>query len=270
MQYPDLTLMVCSFNTPQHVITLLRSFVHTHSDGPFNLIVCENSTNNETRQLLEENDIRYIDNPGGTHSKSVDKLLDSCQTQYALLVDSDIVFLQPIDKILETMKANKATLLGEIQADRGGYRLYPRVAPWFCFIDVNNVKEKKITFHDQVRIDRTNSKYFYQTVPLNPHINNTNPFYDVGATFYEDINKAKLKILDAKGIRKYFSHYEGGSWRRTSGNEGYMNLGKSVYERFLNETKSLNDIKIKGKFITDIKPIVSPAASIITGETHAL
>lgn len=248
LQYPELTLLSASFNTPEHVLRMLKSFVHVHGTGPFQLILCENSTNDETRTALKENKIDFINSPGGTHSRSVDRLLMACSTRYALLVDTDIIFREKIDKLLEVMKINAAALMGEIQADRGGYRLFPRVAPWFCLIDVEQIKEKRIPFHDQARIYNTNSQYFYQAVPLNPHINNSRPFYDVGATFYEDINKAKLKILDAKGIGKYFTHYEGGSWRRSSGNEGYVKLGNSVYRRFLEETKYLDGVQIKNCF----------------------
>lgn len=254
MQYPDLTLMTCSFNTPRHVQAMLQSFVSIHGDGPFNCLICENSTDDETRKLLDENGIKYLLNPGGTHSVSVDKLLDACPTQYALLVDSDIVYIKKIDRLLEVMKSNNAAILGEIQADRGGYRLYPRIAPWFCLINTYHIKENKIKFHDQSRIDKTNSKYFYQSIPLNPHVNNSAPFYDVGATFYEDISNSGLKILNAKGVEKYFIHYEGGSWRRSSGHAGYVNLGNSVYEKFMADTKYLSNVSIERKFNSSPQP----------------
>lgn len=254
--FEDLTILTCSFNAPQHILAMLRSFISIHGDGPFNILIMENSTDENTRKLLDENEIGYIRNPGGTHSESIDELLSKCDTRYALLVDSDIIFIQKIDKLLEILKANNGTVMGEIQGSRGGYTLHPRIAPWFCLIDVHSIKNRNISFHNQTRIDKTGSGYFYKSPPINPNRNNTAPFYDVGATFYEDINKLQLKIIDARGITKYFNHYEGGSWRRTSGNAGYMQLGAAVYENFLKETEHLNTTVIKGKFkkINQTKP----------------
>lgn len=246
--YKDFTLIFASYNTPQYTSVMLKSFVHIHGNGPFNIIICENSTTDETSKILDDNNIKYIKNPGGTHSQSVNILLSHCHTKFALLVDTDIVFKQKIDPLLEKIILNDGTLMGEMQRDRGGYKLYPRIAPWFCLINVDHIKAYKISFHDENRIIKTNSQYFYQTVPLNPHVNNTNPFYDVGATFFEDITKKKLKIINAKGINKYFNHYEGGSWRIASGHSGYVNLGKSVFQNFLLDTEFLNNISIKNVF----------------------
>lgn len=257
MQYPDLTIITCSFNTPSHLSTMLKSFVNIHGDGPHNILICENSTNDETRKILDENGIGYLKTPGGTHSRSIDRLLLTCNTKYALLVDSDIVFVEKIDKLLTVMKANDATLMGEIQGDRGGYKLHPRVHPWFCLINVDHIKKNKIRFHDQKKINESNSNYFYEAVPINPFKNNYQPFYDVGATFYEEIRNKKLGILDAKGIQKYFRHFEGSSWHRQSGHDGFIAWGNKVYQEFVEVAKQYTSINIKGKFIhtvnTDIE-----------------
>lgn len=246
--YENLTLLCCSYNQPTHLQRMLQSFVQLHGDEKFNILISENSPNEDIAIFLNENLIPYIRNHKGTHSKSIDPLLVECKTKYGLLVDSDVIFKHKIDKLLEVMATNTAAIMGEIQGDRGGYRLHPRIAPWFCLIDVEQIKSKKIKFHDQTRIEKTNSTYFYKAVPLNPFINNTTPFYDVGATFYEDINKCGMKILNAKGISKYFTHYEGASWRRASGHEGYITLGNNVYQQFLSDTAYLKDVVLKGKF----------------------
>lgn len=247
----DLTLISCSFNTP-HVLTMLRSFVKHHGDGQFNAIIMENSTNEDMRSALAESGVYFINNAGGTHSRSIDELIATCNTRYALLVDSDIVFQQSIEKLLQVMKDNNGTIMGEVCGDRGGYLLNKRVHPWFCLINVTHIKDNKIRFHDQKRIDLTNSNYFYENVPLNPFRHNARPLYDVASTFYEDIVKAKLKVLEANGIKKYFNHYEGGSWQRQSGHEHYINSGNAVYEEFLKEAKLYEGVSIKGKFKVNI------------------
>jgi len=249
MDYREISILVCSYNTPLHVITMLKSFVAIHGEGTFNIIIMENSTNDDTRKLLDENNIPYIKNPGGTHSKSIDEMILTCNTKYALLVDSDIIFTQKIDKLLDVMQKNNGTLMGEICGDRGGYRLHSRIQPWFCLINVDNIKKSRIRFHDEDRINKSGSHYFYQAVPLNPNVNNPIPFYDVGATFYEDIDKQKLNIIDAKGIIKYYKHFEGSSWQRASEHPEYIDHGNKVYIQFCIEAEKYKAVNIKEKFI---------------------
>ena len=250
--FPDLTLITCSFNTPEHTKTMLKSFVKVHGPGPFNIIVMENSTNDETSKFLSENGIFYISNKGGRHSQSIDELIFTCNTKYALLVDTDIVFKKHIGKLLDVMKKNGGVIMGEICGNRGGYNLKTRMQPWFCLLNTDEIKGHHIRFHDQKRINETGSNYFYESIPINPNQNNSNPFYDVGATFYEDINNAGLKILDARGISSYYSHYEGSSWQRSSGNQAFINLGNFTYEKFKVEYENHKHIDTKGKFKADI------------------
>jgi hypothetical protein len=250
VKFQDLTLMSCSFNTPLHTITMLKSFIRVHGDGPFNLLLMENSTNNETSDILDANNIKYIKNPGGTHSLSIDELIFNCLTKYALLVDSDVVFTKPIDKLLEVMAINDITLLGEICGDRGGYKIHNRVHPWFCLINIDNIKSRGIKWHDQRRIDDSKSQYFFSAIPINPMRGNVIPFYDNGCTFFEDVAKVKLNIVNAKGITSYFKHYEGSSWHRQSGHDGFIKYGNGVYEQFLIDSKAHESVDIKNKFIT--------------------
>lgn len=246
------TLMTCNYNTPKHILTMLRSFVKTNGDGPWNLVLFDNSTDEISSGLLNENEIFHYRTPGQTHSPTIDKLLLNCKTKYALLVDSDIIFRQKIDKLIDVMEKTGAAILGQTCGDRGGYRLNKRVHPWFCLINVEKVKQHKISWHDQKRIDDTNSGYFYKNVPICPFVGNITPFYDNGATFYEDVCKAGLRIVEAIGIEKYYTHYEGSSWQRNSGHSGFENLGNSVYEMFLKEYEFYKDVDIKGKFVTKI------------------
>jgi hypothetical protein len=244
----DLTLATCSYNTPQHTITMLKSFVSLHNDYPYNLLIMENSTNDDTQKLLIENGITWYGNPGGTHSPSVDVLIDKCTTKYMLLVDTDIIFLKPIDILLQTIKNYDAAMIGEVQGSRGGYLIKNRVAPWFCIIDIEKIKANNIKFHSQDRIDSTGSNDFYKNIPL--HLTYDKHYlYDVGCTFYEDILKAKLKIINAKGIQSYIVHAEGSSWQINCGHEGLMRHGKLVREMYQKEIERYKNIDIKGKFI---------------------
>jgi len=245
----ELTLITCSYNTPEHLITMLRSFVKIHGDGPFNIVIMENSTNGDTAKLLDGFNIEYIVNKGSTHSPAVDKALLYVRTRFALLVDSDVVFRQDVTKLIDVMKINNGALLGEICGDRGGYQLYKRVHPWFCLIDVDQIRAKHICFHDQKRIADTGSTAFYQNIPINPVKRNIVKFYDVGSTFYEDINKAGLKVIEAKGIQKYYEHFEGSSWHRQSDHKGFNELGRQMYEKFCAAKTDFDGVDTTGKFI---------------------
>jgi hypothetical protein len=243
------TILTCSYNTPIVIITMLKSFIYVHGIGPHNIIISENSTNDETAKLLDENGIKYIINKGSPHSQSIDKLFDLCTTKYVLLVDTDIIFKHSITKLVEVMEQNDGTILGEVCGSRGGYMLYDRINPWFCLINIENIKVKNIKFHDQKRIKESKSELFYGNIPINYTIRNTSPYYDVGATFYEDIIRSKLKVINAKGLNNYFTHYEGSSWHRGCGNKWLDEHGKMVWDKYQEEIEKYKNVNIKDQFI---------------------
>ena len=241
----NITLATCSYNTPDVTETMLRSFFSHHEETE--VLVCENSSNEETTKILAENKVPFLINKGGLHAPSVDKLIEKCKTDYMLLVDTDVIFLKNHEDIFEQFKSANLTLLGEICGDRGGKRLHNRVHPWHCFINIKNVKEYGIKFYDYERqIKRDGS-----------------PIYDVGASFFEDIKNAKLKIADVKLEHSYYRHYEGMSWRTlkygskdgnidvdpkaTHNNKDLYNYGKMVESRYMNEISKYKNTTIKAK-----------------------
>jgi len=258
----DLTLITCSFNTPDVTLTMLRSYVAHHGDGPHRVIIMENSTEEETRHLLHANDIPYVPNPGGTHSPSVDRALDQCATRYALLLDTDIVFNRPIHKLLELFRRHELTLMGAVCGDRGGYRLHPRVHPWFCLMDAADIRRHGIRFHDEERIRRTGSDGFFKNIPIQQRADGEDTaLYDVGATFYEDIDRAGLRIGHAELEPYFFTHYEGMSWHRKSGLDGYVTLGARAANVFLHAHEKYGGIDLFGRFAWKHSSVPSDAAS---------
>jgi len=239
----NLTLATCSYNTPLVTLTMLRSFFAHHN--PTKVIVCDNSTNSETADLLAKHNVSFFKNKGGLHSSSVDLLLGKCQTKYMLLVDTDIIFLQNHKAILDQCTSLNVTLLGEICGDRGGKSLYNRVHPWHCFIDVETVNKHNIKFHDSDRLSKT----------INGKI------YDVGASFFEDIKNAKLNIGNVFLQDKCFKHYEGMSWRTlkygnvdgnididltaTHNNVALYNYGLLVEKAYSIEIENYKNVEIK-------------------------
>lgn len=190
----NLTVITCSYNTPIVTANMLKSLIHIHPN--VKILVCDNSTTDETQVILDRSKVPYIKNTGGLHAPSVDLLLRSVTTRYALLVDTDIIFLKSHEDIFEQFKGMNLTLMGDIEGDRGGKRIHLRVHPWHCFIDVQNINAAGIQFYDKVRL-----------------CNKEAVLYDVGSSFFEDIRNAKLRIADLKGNDTYYKHYEGMSWR---------------------------------------------------------
>jgi len=195
----NLTLITCSYNTPQMTLTMLKSFVSVHDNNNFcqSLMLIDNSTNSLTKNLLETNKIPYISNPGNTHGHGINKCLELCKTDYALLVDTDIIFLKSHVDVFEQFKSMDLTLMGKIEGDRGGKKIYKRVNPWHCFINVKYLKEHNIMFFDEPRMKQSFS---------------TNCIYDIGSTCFEDVVKNKLKIGNIDLHNDCYIHFEGMSW----------------------------------------------------------
>lgn len=245
----DLTLITCSYETPKITETMLKSFKKLHGEIDFiNVVIMENSKDEETRTLLDSYGIPYTKNPGGTHSRSMDAAFRRCKTKYALVVDTDIIFKQNISEIFKLIKNHDYDLCGIECGDRGGYKLMPRIHPWFMFINVANVNKFGIKFHDEERIVKTQSSAFYKNIPLN-NIRLDTPMYDVGSTFYEDVKKAGLKIANTPIIQNWFQHYEGSSWQRKSGHPGFEMHGNNVWNDYQKEISAVKDVNIKDYFI---------------------
>lgn len=68
----DLTIVCCSYNTPDVFELCLESFVFHHGPGPHKIIIVENSTDAATQEMLDSNNIPCLINSGGTHSPSVE------------------------------------------------------------------------------------------------------------------------------------------------------------------------------------------------------
>ena len=191
----NLTLAACSYNTPLVTLTMLRSFFTHHK--PTKVLICDNSTNNDTSDLLTKENVKFLKTLNGLHSPSVDVLIKECTTKYMLLVDTDVVFLKNHESIFDRFKTLDLTLMGEICGDRGGKQLHNRVHPWHCFIDTETIKSHGINFFDPTRLSNKDGKRIY----------------DVGASFFEDIKNAKLRIGNANFHDTFYRHFEGMSWR---------------------------------------------------------
>lgn len=236
----DLTLATCSFGTPLITLNMLKSFSYFHPTT--NILISENSNDDETRNLLDKHNIKYLSNPGFHHSIGVDVLIDNCKTKYMLLVDTDVIFLKSISYIYEKFKQVKGTICGVVQGDRGGMILYDRVCPWFCFIDIETIRKHNIKYYDNVRFTQ-------HLITEQDKLR----IYDVGATFLEDIKNNGLKLVSiTESVQnEYIKHFEGMSWRKHIGNDALKKLAIVVekeYDTTIANSK-FKDVLLKGKFI---------------------
>jgi hypothetical protein len=245
----QLTLITCSYNTPEVVETMLKSFRLQHKElDKINVLIMENSTNDLTCRFLDENNIRYIRNPGGTHSRSMDCAFEMCETPYALVVDSDIVFLSNITELFGKIKQEYIDLAGIECGSRGGYNLKTRMQPWFMFVNVDSIRNRHIKFHDEERIKATDSMAFYGNIPLNT-VNSEAPMYDVGATFYEEVTGAGLNVVNMPNLQSFFFHAEGMSWQRVCGHPAYEERGNSVWQHFQKLVRAFKFVNIRNFYI---------------------
>lgn len=245
----DLTLITCSYNTPDITLTMLKSWMYVHNCTQ-RLVLIDNSTDNITRDLLYDNKIPYTTHPGLSHGEGVNKALKLCKTKYALLVDTDVIFLRNHTDIFEQFKSMNLAVMGKVEGDRGGKKIYNRVNPWHCFIDVEKIKEHNITFFDEERM-----KSSFKTEKI----------YDIGSTFLEDIKKANLQIGNVDLEHNYFLHLEGMSWYKnkfnpndkdtgidfggTHNNPGFVQAYEQKYDYFKQFKKQYSTVKISDKFI---------------------
>ena len=245
----DLTLITCSYNTPDITLTMLKSWFHVHNKTQ-QLVICDNSTNSDTENLLYIHKVPYTTRPGMSHGDGVNEAIKLCKTKYALLVDTDIIFLKDHTPIFQQFKGMNLAVMGKVEGDRGGKSIYNRVNPWHCFIDVEKIKQHNITFFDEERMKASFK---------------TNKIYDIGSTFLEDIKKHNLKIGNVDIANNYYIHIEGMSWYKnkfditkedtgidfggTHNNSAYVNAYEQKYTTFKFFKQQYKDVKITNKFI---------------------
>lgn len=243
------TLISASFNTPQITLTMLRSFsnIHPHLKGT-KLLLVDNSTNDATKSLLELNRVPYIlggDNKA--HSPTIDHCLklaykdfiENNGNQYALVVDTDIIFKHVVSELIEVMKSKNIHLYGVECGDRGGMKLHTRIHPWYMLVDLKAMGENDINFHDEEKLRNSDSM----------GLNDDSRLYYVGATFYEEFSTKKLNIANLVNESKWFEHFEGSSWHRTCSDPQLVQIGVETWKRYQKQIELVSAIDIKDYYV---------------------
>lgn len=191
----DLTLLTCNYNTPFLIQNLLKS-VRLHCSGDIEILVMDTGSPTDASEKVADVEYHVMENT--SHGDGVNKGFELINTNHVLLIDSDVILHQDIMPIYEKFKNGNFTLLGNVSGDRGGKQLYPRVDPWFCFINLKHLKDHNIKFFDPVRTKQSRTE---------------DRVYDIGSTMFEDVMNCDLLVANANLENKYFKHYEGMSWR---------------------------------------------------------
>lgn len=246
MMHDNLSLVTCNYDTPHIITTMLRSWVSVNSNVSNKTYIVDNSNNEESAKLLHNDKIPFVRNPGGKHYEGVQIILDNVQTRYVLLVDTDVLFNKNIGQIFEEFVAGGYAIMGEVCGDRGGFSLHDRIHPWFCFIDVEQIRSKNIKFVNWDKINSTNSNGFYYNNPLNA--NDGLRKYDVGATFLEDIVSAGLTYKNIKLDPEYYYHFEGMSWRGASGVPNLVHANNQNEMRYRGYYNTLSRVRLGSFF----------------------
>ena len=221
----DITLITCSYNTPLVTECMLKTFSYFHK-GKHKICLIENSDNNETKLLLDNYNIPYVNgkkvleqnnNWGWSHHKGLDWAVKNIKTKYCLIVDTDILFLKPILNFLDILKEdNSIVALGPHQIFPPKLKLSPRVHPCFMFL---------------------NAEFFNSYSDLTFSYTN-DPKHDVGSYFYERVYELGKSIYFIEH-NKYYNHLEGASWAVEK------NTVNDIYKKI---SKKLSHISIKNCF----------------------
>ncbi len=218
----DFTIATVNFNTPEYIHALAHSIAKYNPGYRNALYVVDNGTTHRlppgklNMKGLCLLDVHHVDTSiyndinqwppskypaagsynSARHAKTIDWLMSRIDTNYMLLVDSDVVIVQNIETIVNDFINSHATLMGY---KRTTYK-HPCIAPWACLIDLRSVRMNNIKFYDESRM-----LYAHDLVD-----------YDTGASFYEDIIQKGLHCIETAD-NTYYRHFKGGSVFKAQG-----------------------------------------------------
>jgi len=232
----DLTIVTCNHDTDYLIKNLVNSIKNVCVNIPQILVIETGSSIIEWEDMIQGG-VSYHRYNNQSHGNSVNRSFDLVRTRYMLLVDSDILFLKDISEPYKMFKDSGCVLMGEVVGDRGGKKLHPRVNPWFCFMDLETLKNNNIKFYDH-----------YKTKVMK-----SDKIYDIGSSMFEDVTDKGLFVADVRMEEKYFKHYEGMSWRVQKYNPSNGDTDIDVGGTHDNEALYLHGLMVRQQYEKDTK-----------------
>ncbi len=213
---PVVTIFVATINTAHATELCIRSLDRYTSLAHRTTVGDCGSTDRTLPMLMRQlraNRVQDVELApcGRDHGSWIDHWIETCQTDYAAIVDSDVEILDGawLETLIETATRTRATCVAaellperENYVDAYGYnrRLSRRPSPWMMLLNVpeaRNMPSFKFTWRED------------QSVPEGARS------YDTGAKFLEGVEAAGLLALEAPAVFKsHFRHYGGLSWTK--------------------------------------------------------
>lgn len=211
MDLGNLRIVVLSvfYNTKNLLYPLYMSFKRNSGLLNYDFVVYDNSDNPDERitsvsldlsavKLVSVNPATLVKdipayNGSAKHTKTIELALNALKGSYdiCVLLDSDVIITSAVKPYIEQMIRENYTLCGyhDITSNRD------LIHPCALIINLNDILKHNIHFYDNKRM--------YGVPP-------TRNTYDTGMSFYEDVLKKNLKVLEIP-YNAYYSHFGAGS-----------------------------------------------------------
>ena len=211
----ELTIATVNFNTPTYLMPLTNSL---RKSNPWYIGKINVYDNGDVKTIEEgetlayighfiDNDVLYKEfntmkepnDPGcrhfcsAKHCKTIDYIIKNTKTKYILICDTDVIFTKNFKELFETFKNENYAVCSYIKKPNG---YSDRLAPWFTFMDIEQLENNNINYYDEKRMLFVNG-------------NNKD---DTGAVLLQDCIKNDLKILEIPEDNYYYYHFKGGSY----------------------------------------------------------
>jgi len=192
----DLTFIFCDYMAPKLGQNLIKNIRKFHSEP---ILAASTGEDIDWWSLpYDKQKVDWYSLPATVHGEGVNLLLQKVKTKYALLLDSDVFLLKPISDLYAKMEKFQLDMMGKVVGDVAGKKLYPRVEPWFCFLNARKINEHKVRFFDRRRTEESKQK--------------PGRVYDIGSTLFEDMENRIWSVGDLDCSEKWYRHYGGMSW----------------------------------------------------------
>ena len=222
-------LLTVFYNTPNLFKPLYGSYMKTSGlSNVCDFYIFENSSIKDKQLRVHDINVNieyiptdfYKELPqsacSAKHTMTINYALNKLKSKYdfCILCDSDVIFVKDVMPIIEQMKRDDITLAGYHDITSNRNLIHP------CAMIIDLKKIQNINFFDKKRMYGINGK----------------KTYDTGMSFYEDVVKAGLKVLELP--YNYFAHHFGG------GSRNYATCGKVENGKiYRNLQEWLNDFK---------------------------
>lgn len=143
----DCTLWTVNWNQRHCVELLLKSYVRHHYVGvPLKLMLIDNGSTDDSKEWLCTNDIPFVSlNTNIWHEPALNMTYDAVTTQYCMLCDTDVEFLDNIHHYQTFFRGDCISTGEYIDWDCfHDQKIKPRIAPWMMLWDIKKAKEAGI------------------------------------------------------------------------------------------------------------------------------